>query len=251
MNKTLHNDDREMMKKKIVLAVVFLLSALAAFGEELTYARPKTNGLDIELSQVHLIAEAFDEERIAYRFELAEGKKLSCIETQKTLRIRQMTPSKGTLYVFIPKTMLLENCSIRISRADIRLEGVQAVHILAMLNMGSITTSECVFKNAVINLARGSLSYDKTQIVKSCAFTVTDATAAITFPSEEAEYHIDYVQNGGTLTIAGNELTKSPGEYGNTKAKRRIIFSGGAAKTSISFTEKDTKTTASKQSSGN
>ena len=251
MNKPLHNDDKEMMKKKILLAVVFLLSALAAFGEELTYARPKTNGLDIELSQVHLIAEAFDEERIAYRFELAEGKKLSCIETQKTLRIRQMTPSQGTLYVFIPKTMLLENCSIRVSRADIRLEGVQAVHILAILNMGSVTTTECVFKNAVINSARGALSFDKTQIVKSCAFTVTDATAAIIFPSEEAEYHIDYVQNGGTLTIAGNELTKSPGEYGNAKAKRRIIFSGGAAKASISFTKKDTKTTVSKQNTGN
>ncbi|WP_230978048.1 hypothetical protein [Treponema vincentii] len=233
-----------------MLAVVFLLSALAAFGEELTYARPKTNGLDIELSQVHLIAEAFDEERIAYRFELAEGKTF-LHRNAKTLRIRQMTPSQGTLYVFIPKKMLLENCSIRISRADIRLEGIQAVHILAMLNMGSVTTSECVFKNAVINLARGSLSYDKTQIVKSCAFTVTDATAAITFPSEEAEYHIDYVQNGGALTIAGNELTKSPGEYGSAKAKRRIIFSGGAAKTSISFTEKGTKTTASKQNSGN
>ncbi|QHX44484.1 DUF4097 family beta strand repeat protein [Treponema vincentii] len=234
----------------MLLAVVFLLSALAAFGEELTYARPKTNGLDIELSQVHLIAEAFDEERIAYRFELAEGKTF-LHRNAKTLRIRQMTPSQGTLYVFIPKKMLLENCSIRISRADIRLEGIQAVHILAMLNMGSVTTSECVFKNAVINLARGSLSYDKTQIVKSCAFTVTDATAAITFPSEEAEYHIDYVQNGGALTIAGNELTKSPGEYGSAKAKRRIIFSGGAAKTSISFTEKGTKTTASKQNSGN
>ena len=236
-----------MMKKTILFIIIFLLLSLAVFGQDLTYARPKTNGLDIELSQVHLIAEVFDEERIAYRFELAEGKKLSCIETQKTLRIRQMTPSQGTLYVFIPKTMVLENCSIRVSRADIRLEGIQAVHILAMLNMGAITSTECVFKNAVINIARGSLSCDKTEIVRSCAFTVTDATAAITFPSEEAEYHIDYVQNRGTLTIAGNELTKSPGEYGNAKAKRRIIFSGGAAKTSINFTEKDTKPTAAKQ----
>ena len=236
----------KMMIKKILLATAFLLSALAAFSEELTYARPKTNGLDIELSQVHLIAESFDEERIAYRFELAEGKKLSCIETQKTLRIRQITPSQGTLYVFIPKTMLLENCSIRVSRADIRLEGIQAVHILTMLNMGSVMSNDCVFKNAVINIARGALSFDKTHIVKSCAFTVTDATAAIVFPTEESEYHIDYVQNGGTLTIAGNDLTKSPGEYGNAKAKRRIIFSGGAAKTSMSFTKKDTKGAASK-----
>lgn len=235
-----------MMKKNIVFAVVFLLSTLAAFGQDLTYARPKTNGLDIELSQVHLTAEVYDEERIAYRFELAEGKKLSCIETQKTLRIRQMTPSQGTLYIFIPKTMVLENCSIRINRANIRLEGVQAVHILAMLNVGTITSTECMFKNAVFNVARGALSFDKTQIVKSCAFTVTDAAADITFPSEEAEYHVDYVQNGGTLHIAGTELTKSPGEYGNAKAKRRIIFSGGAAKASISFTKKDTKPAASK-----
>lgn len=240
-----------MMKKTIVFAAVFLLSASAAFGEELTYARPKTDGLDIELSQVHLIVELSDEERIAYRFELAEGKKLSCIETQKTLRIRQMTPSQGTLYVFIPKTMVLENCSIRVSRADIRLEGVQAVHILAMLNMGAITSTECVFKNAVINIARGSLSCNKTEIVRSCAFTVTDAAADITFPSEESEYHIDYVQNGGTLTISDNELTESPGQYGNAKAKRRIIFSGGAAKASINFTKKDTKPTAATQNTGN
>ena len=240
-----------MMKKNIVFAAVFLLSTLTVFAQDLTYTRSKTNGLDIELSQVHLIVELSDEERIAYRFELAEGKKLSCIETQKTLRIRQMTPSQGMLYVFIPKTMVLENCSIRVSRADIRLEGVQAVHILAMLNMGAITSTECVFKNAVINIARGSLSCNKTEIVRSCAFTVTDAAADIRFPSEESEYHIDYVQNGGALTIAGNELTKSPGEYGNTKAKRRIIFSGGAAKASINFTKKDTKTAVSKQHSVN
>ena len=240
-----------MMKKNIVFAAVFLLSTLTVFAQDLTYTGSKTNGLDIELSQVHLIVELSDEERIAYRFELAEGKKLSCIETQKILRIRQMTPSQGMLYVFIPKTMVLENCSIRVSRADIRLEGVQAVHILAMLNMGAITSTECVFKNAVINIARGSLSCNKTEIVRSCAFTVTDAAADIRFPSEESEYHIDYVQNGGTLTIAGNELTKNPGEYGNAKAKRRIIFSGGAAKTSISFTEKDTKTAASTQNTGN
>ena len=240
-----------MMKKTILFIIIFLLLSLAVFGQDLTYARPKTNGLDIELSQVHLIAEVFDEERIAYRFELAEGKKLSCIETQKTLRIRQMTPSQGTLYVFIPKTMVLENCSIRVSRADIRLEGIQAVHILAMLNMGAITSTECVFKNAVINIARGSLSCNKTEIVRSCAFTVTDAAADITFPSEESEYHIDYVQNGGTLTISGNELTESPGQYGNAKAKRRIIFSGGAAKASINFTKKDTKPTAATQNTGN
>ena len=61
------------MKKKNLLAVVFFLSALVAFGEELTYARPKTNGLDIELSQVHLIAATFDEERIGLNLRKAKN----------------------------------------------------------------------------------------------------------------------------------------------------------------------------------
>ena len=227
--------------KRHIFLVIFCLSACTVFCEELTYTQQKTNGLDIELAQVNLIVNIFDKDRIAYRFDVAEGKKLSCVETQKTLRIRQLTPMKGTLYLFVPKTMLLENCTIRTNRADISLEGVQVVHMLAMANTASVTFKECRLKNAAINLARGNLSFDKTEIVRSCAFTVTDAAVELVFPSEEAEYRLDYVHNRGTLTIAGKEYTKSPGAYGNAHAKRRIIFSGGAATAAISFTKKDTK----------
>jgi len=230
-----------MIKKSICSSVFCLVCLFAVFAEELAYAGVRINGLDIELSQVNLIAEAFEGERIAYRFELAEGKKLSCVETQRTLRIRQMNPSKGTLYLFIPKTLLLENCSMRINRADISVSGIRAVHLLTMMNRGAAVCKECTLKNAVINIARGRLSFDKTEVVRSCAFTVTDAIADIMLPSEESEYHLDYVHNGGSLTVAGKEYTKSPGEYGNIKAKRRIIFSGGAATASIRFTEKNTK----------
>ena len=215
------------IKKSIFIVILCVGIVTAGFAAELSYAGVRTNGLDIELSQVNVSVQTFDEARIAYRFELAEGKKLSCIETQRTLRIRQMSPSHGTLYVFIPKTLLLENCSIRVSRADVSLEGMQAVSLLTMLNVGNLALKEGSLKTAVINLARGKMLYNQTQVVRSCAF-----------PSEEAEYHVDYVQNGGALTIAGTELTKSPGEYGNARAKRRIIFSGAAAKTSMGFTQK-------------
>ena len=226
------------IKKSIFIVILCVGIVTAGFAAELSYAGVRTNGLDIELSQVNVSVQTFDEARIAYRFELAEGKKLSCIETQRTLRIRQMSPSRGILYIFIPKTLLLENCSIRVSRADVSLEGMQAVSLLTMLNMGNLSLKEGSLKTAVINLARGKMLYNQTQVVRSCAFTVTDADVDIVFPSEEAEYHVDYVQNGGSLTIAGTELTKSPGEYGNARAKRRIIFSGAAAKTSVGFTQK-------------
>lgn len=218
-----------------LLLIITLVSTHAAFGEDLSYARGKTTGLDIELSQVNILATVHDEKCIAYRYELAEEKKLSCIETQKTLRIRQMSPSQGTLYLFIPKTMLLENCSIRINRADITLEDLQAVHVQLMLNRGACTVKTCTFKNAAINLAQGTLSIDNTQIIKSCAYTLTDAIADIAFPSAQNEYHIDYVKNKAELTIADTQLEKNAGEYGNHKAKRRIIFSGSAVKASIRF----------------
>ena len=227
--------------KDIFLLSLLPLFSVAAFSEELTYARTRTDGLDIELSQVQLVAAVSDENRIAYRFELAEGKKLSCIETQRTLRIRQLTPSRGTLYLFIPKAMVLENCSIRVNRADIRIEGLQAVHLLTTMNMGAITFKECRLKNAVINLAHGTLTFNQTEIVRSCAFTLTGAVADIVFPSEEMNYHLDYVQNGGSLTIAGKEYTKTPGEYGNTKAKQRIIFSSSMTAAVISFMENGKK----------
>ena len=82
---------------------------------------------------------------------------------------------------------------------------------------------------------------DQTEIVRSCALTVTDARAVLALPSKESEYHLDYVQNKGSLTIGGTDYTTSPGEYGNPRAKRRLIISGGASSLSIDF-RKDDKT---------
>lgn len=224
-----------MIKKRLLLFIFCIVAVWTAFGEDLRYAGSRTNGLDIELSQVNLHIALFDEERIAYRFELAENKKLSCIETQRTLRIRQMTPSKGTLSLFIPRNMVLDNCSLRVNRASVELEGIEAVSLLAMVNRGTLSIREGSVKTSVINLASGALTMDQTQVVRSCALTITDAQASLNLPSEEAEYHLDYVQNGGRLSIAGTDYTNSPGEYGNARAKRRIIMSGGAAAISITF----------------
>lgn len=222
-------------KKYFLFGVFFIMAAHAALAENLLYAKEKTTSIDLELSQVSVIATAFDEKCIAYRYELAEGKKLSCIETQHTLRIRQMTPSHGTLYLFIPKEMLLETCSMRINRASLTCENIKAVHFQIMLNIGACAVKACTCKNAIINLARGTLSLVNTQIVKSCACTLTDTVADIIFPSGQEEYHIDYVQNRTELNIGGTTVKKTTGEYGNQKAKRRIIFSGGAVKASIRF----------------
>ena len=124
---------------------------------------------------------------------------------------------------------------------------MEAIYLLVMMNMGTLTIREGTLKTAVINLAGGTLTHDQTQIVRSCAFTITDAQASITLPSEESEYHLDYVQNRGSLAIAGTEYTKSPGEYGNPRAKRRIIFSGGSSTASINFTKKADRNATSTQ----
>lgn len=222
----------------LFFGVFVAVTAHAAPDENLLYAKEKTTSLDLELSRVSVRIAAFDEKRIAYRYEVAEGKKLSCIETQKTLRIRQIIPSHGTLYLFIPKEMLLENCNIRISCADFSCEDIQAVHFQLVLNRGSSMLSACTLKNAVVNLAQGSFSLADTQIIKSCACTLTNAVADIRLPSGEEEYHIDYAQNGQGLSIAGSTVEKKAGEHGNPKARRRIILSGSGIKASIQFKKK-------------
>ncbi|MEL3906100.1 MAG: hypothetical protein P1P65_03580 [Treponema sp.] len=229
-----------MKKTDFVCGCVFLLFTVSAFAEELRYISPKTSGLDIELSRVNLVASVFNEDRIAYRYELSEGKKLSCIETQKTFRVRQLMPSEGTLYLFIPKAMLLANCSIRSSRADIVLEKVQAVHLLIMMNGGAVSFKEGRFKNTVINLAQGKLTLDNTSVIRSAAVAVSSANADILLAGSEADYHIDYVHNGSSFMIGSQEYVKNPGQYGNPAAKRRIIFSGSASSAAIRFTEKET-----------
>jgi len=230
-----------MMMKRICFLLICYAATTAIFGQELRCGSPRTNGIDIELSQVELHISVFDEECIAYRFELSENKKLSCVETQRTLRIRQLTPSKGTLSVFIPRQMVLDNCSLRVNRASIDIEGVTAVNLLTMVNMGSLSIKEGALKTSVINLAGSSLVLDQTEIVRSCALTVTDAKAVLNLPSKESEYHLDYVQNKGSLTISGTDYTTSPGEYGNPRAKRRLIISGGASALSIEFSKNDNK----------
>ena len=227
------------MKKTYLFLLGLIFCSHAVFADELTYVRPKTAILDIELSQVNLIVAPHDEDRIAYRYELKEGKKLSCIETFKTLRIRELKPAEGTLYLFIPKTTLLESCSFRSTRADISAEGLQTVRLLVTVNIGSLSLKECRLKTAVMNLARGNIQLTKTEIVRSCSIAVTQAHGSITFPREAEQYHLNYVHNGGTLTIDSTEYTKSPGEYGNPKAKRSIMFSGGVSTISIAFAKKE------------
>lgn len=230
------------MKKRLLLfcyGIFFVAPFL--FSNELNYTREKTASLDIELSEVNLIIAPGKENRIGYRFELSEGKRLSCIETNRTLRIREILPAKGNLYVFIPEDLLLESCMLRSSRAAITMKDIRAVHSLIIMNDGAVTISKSTLKNAVINVARGKLIFNS-DILRSCAFSVSGSIADVTLPHSSDQYNLDYVHTGGSFTIDAKDMrkTKSPGVYGNPKAKRRLIFSAGSSQAAIRFSHKET-----------
>ena len=58
------------MKKTYLFLLGLIFCSHAVFADGLTYVRPKTAILDVELSQVNLIVAPHDEDRIAYRYEL-------------------------------------------------------------------------------------------------------------------------------------------------------------------------------------
>ncbi len=216
----------------IFFAVPFL------FSHELNYTRKKTASLDIELSGVNLVIAPGKKECITYRFELSEGKRLSCIETNHTLRIREILPAKGTLYIYVPEKLLLESCILRSNRASISIKQLRVVHLLTMMNDGDVTMIKNTIKNGVINLARGNIIFDS-DIVRSCAFSISGSVADIILPHSSDTYNVDYVHTASSFTIDSKDMTKikSPGVYGNPKAKRRIIFSVGSSKASMRFSK--------------
>ena len=223
------------MKKISTTAVLLLFCFLGAYAEEtVTYTRPKTAGIDIELSQVAVTIMLFDGESIAYRYELNEGANLSVTETHKTLRIRQLFPAEGKLFLFIPQKMILESCLIRLNRAQLHVEGIRVAHFLSMMNSGSVTMRDTLFKNAVINLAQGNLTV-KGRILSSCAISITDSAADLLFQEKPDRIHLDYSKTNSAVFIGGDEQLAIIGQYGNPKGKPRIILSAAGSKAVIQF----------------
>lgn len=224
--------------KKNVWLVFFLLycTCCASFGfaDDLTYTKPQTASLDIDLSKVAVIIAPFDGSSIAYRYEAVRGKKPSCIETYRTLRIRAMTPAEGKLYLFIPKKHVLESCTIHTNGAALTIEGLQAAHALITANGGSVTLTQSAIKSAVLTVARSTLALDL-RILGSCALSMSASTADIAFEGAADQYHLDYMHSNSSFTIDSTQYPKSPGEYGNLKSKRRLIISAGSSQAAVRF----------------
>ncbi|MGP1455075.1 MAG: hypothetical protein ACTTJ7_04850 [Treponema sp.] len=224
--------------KKNSRFIFFLLYGIycASFGftDGLIYTKPQTASLDIDLSKVAVIIAPFDGSSIAYRYEAARGKKPSCIETYRTLRIRAMTPAEGTLYLFIPKKHVLESCTIHINGAALTIEGLQAAHVLITANGGSVTLTQSAIKSAVLTVARSTLALDL-RILGSCALSMSASTADIAFEGTADQYHLDYMHSNSSFTIDSTQYPQSPGEYGNPKSKRRLIISAGSSQAAVRF----------------
>lgn len=227
------------MKKISTLFVLVWCFCAGMYAENaLTHVRPKTAGLDIELSQIAVTIMLFDGESIAYRYELKEGSGLSVTETHKTLRIRQLFPAEGKLLIFIPQKMVLESCLIRLNRAQLHIEGIRVAHFLTMINSGTVTLHDTLFKNAVINLAQGTLTLNS-RIVSSCAITVTDSTADLIFQDKPDHIHLDYSKTNSSIFINTDEQLPILGQYGNPRGKPRLILSAAGSKATIQFKPKE------------
>ncbi|MGP1577793.1 MAG: hypothetical protein ACTTH7_10025 [Treponema sp.] len=236
-----------MKKIGTVFVLLWLFCTFLCAEETLTHVRPKTAGLDIELSQIAVTIMLFDGESIAYRYELQHGSGLSVTETHKTLRIRQLFPAEGKLFIFIPQKMVLESCLIRLNRAQLYVEGIRVAHFLTMMNSGGATLSDTLFKNAVINLAQGTLTV-KSRVLNSCAITITDTTADVVLQDKPDHIHVDYSKTNSSIFINTDEQLLVSGQYGNPKGKTRLILSAASSKAVIQFKPNEPETPKKAQS---
>lgn len=226
------------MKKVYSILCLVCIAHYCFAADDITHIRPKTASLDIELSQVAVSIVAFDGETIAYRYDLKKGAKLSVTETQRTLRVRQLMPSEGTLFLYIPQKQLLESMLIRLNRSHFHADGVQTVHSLIMMNSGHVNVQNTTLKNAVINVAQGTLTFNSTML-NSCALSLTDCRADIVFCQPPDKIYLDYSKINSTFSINGAEQIAAIGNFGNPRGKTSIILSAASSTASVAFQTKE------------
>lgn len=222
--------------KKTSLSVFFLFSFLNIFSAEQSgILKPSTNGLDIMLYNVDLILNTHDGNSITYSCETNGKTRISFTEHKKRFRVRSVYPSKGTVYINVPKSMVLESCRIHLSYASAAAENIRCAYFTSAVSEGGISVKDCIFKTAVFNSASGTLDI-KAEIISAADVCTADSKASVVLPGSLNDYNFYYSQGAfSSFNVDGKPQTEPNAVLGNKKSKKRIRVIAGTSEVSLSF----------------
>ncbi|NVP24024.1 hypothetical protein DWQ65_10615 [Treponema phagedenis] len=227
----------EMVKIKKLFVLLFVILGFGLYAEEIITAKEKTNILDISVKNVDVFIQGDDGDSIRCYTKLEKSSKLSIVEVQDRLRIRDIYPAKGLLHILVPKKLLLASAQIRVTNASLKIESVQAVWTLLMVNEGNAEIKDCVFKTSTLTQAEGTLHYDA-KILRSSVICMNSVKAAIQYIGTPENYRLTYGQGNSDFTINGAAVKNAQGIFGAENAKKGLIISAGSSSVKVEFKAK-------------
>lgn len=198
-----------------------------------------TNGLDILVYNVNVFIKAHDGDSITYYSQTNGKTKISFVEHKKRFRVRSIYPVEGSVYINIPKKMLLESCRLHASYSSVDVTGIKAAYFTVAVSEGKIGVKDCVFKDAVFNIAKGTLSAES-EIICAADICTSDSKAEVVFLGGLNDFNFYYAQGAFSgLTVNGKPQKEAHATLGNEKAKKRIRAVIGTSEAVFRFEDKN------------
>lgn len=191
--------------------------------------------IEVTVSDVNVVIAPFDGTAVSYKAELTEKSKLSVVHREKDLRFSAFKPAKGTLFIYIPKGLLLESLRIQSSNANIQVNGIKSVYFTVSGTGSNIYTAGSLFKNILIAAATGKLEFNS-RIIAVADFCIGSAEAVISIPEAEEDCNILMTQSKNEkFTFKGEVYTKNNLAVTPVKPKKLITIASSFSKIAVAF----------------
>ncbi len=195
----------------------------------------ETVHIEVNVSDVDVVVAPFDGAVISYKLELTEGSKLSVVNRGGNLRFSVFKPAKGTIFIYIPKSVLLESLRIQSLNSNIQIKGIKSVYFVGSGTGSKIYVSESLFKNVLIAAAAGRLEFNS-RIIAVADFCISSAEALISIPEAEEDCNILITQSKNEkFTFKGEVYKKNNLAVNPINPKKFITIASSFSKIAVDF----------------
>ena len=233
---------KKIQRYSVFFCTVFVFfTAFSAAAQEngtVLKVNPDIKSIEISVSDVDIFISPSPsaDTVISYKLELLENTALSVTRNGKYLKFTELLPARGSLYIYVPKSLLLESCRIQAVNAKIEVTGIKSVYFAVSAIKSSVKVDGTRFKNVLAAVADGEGLTFKSGIVSVADFAVSKTAAVIDTAEEEAVCNLFISGDSETgITFKGEALGKRLLSVSPPKPKKFIAVNFAFSTVALNF----------------
>ncbi len=213
----------------------FLFLNFNVFALQERTVSPRTCSIEAIVFGVDISISSYDGEAISYTADIRNDMKVSIIEDNNCLRFRNSHPVKGSIKVFVPKTMQLESCRVYSSSSSVNLSDIKAIYFTSTMCEGNVNITRSIFKVASLSVASGNIKLDA-DITSACDFCFSETKANLEIKGGISDFNFFYpYEIFSSCSINGKDCTKDSKFGTDRKRKKRLGITQTSSNTVLNF----------------